>query len=165
MSKTYCELNYHAVWSTYKRQPTITAKVEEVLYRFLENKAKRFNGFVHAVGGIEDHIHLVLRIPASMAVGDFLGKLKGASSYFLNQELQITNSFRWQEGYGVSSVSFQDLRRVIRYVQNQKQRHRERDWLPDLERTEGEDDSQEDSVRERHDEGINNKRSSSDQAP
>jgi putative transposase len=139
MGKTYCDLYYHATWGTYQRQPSITAEIERVLYPFLENKAKRFSGFLYAVGGTQDHIHLVLRIPASTSVGEFLGKLKGASSYFLNQELQITNFFRWQEGYGVSSVSFRDLRRVISYVRHQKQHHREDDLFSELEGTEGED--------------------------
>jgi len=81
-----------------------------------------------------------------MVVGDLLGTLKGPSSYFLNQELEIANFFRWQEGFGLSAVSFRDLRRVIRYVQNQKRHHSERDWLPELERTEGEDENQEGSA-------------------
>ncbi len=142
MAKTYCDLYYHATWGTYERHPIITPDIERVLHPFIDNKAKRFGGFLHTVGGIEDHIHVVVRIPASMSVGEFLGKLKGASSYFLNQELQITNNFRWQEGYGVSTVSFKELRRVIGYVRQQKQHHRDKDLFEELERTEGEEEKE-----------------------
>ncbi len=97
MSKTYCELYYHATWGTYEREPVITEEMERALYPFLEIKAKRFGGFLHAVGGVEDHIHVVVRIPASTSVGDFLGKSElvfPQSRPPDNERFQLANGIR-----------------------------------------------------------------------
>src|SRR5579862_2162244 len=124
MGKTFHKLFYHAVWSTYLRLPTISPDIEKALYPFIENKAKRFHCIIHAIDGIEDHIHISIEIPPAESVSDIIGKLKGSSSYFLNKEMQITTDFRWREGFACLTFAEKDLPNIVRYIKHQKEHHR-----------------------------------------
>ena len=124
MSKVYHKLFVHCVWEPYLRQPLITPKIKAILKTFFENKALRFGCRVHAVGGIENHIHVVLQLSPARSVSDIVGKLKGSSTYFLNNELGITKDFYWQDGYGAETFAERDLDKIIRYVENQEVHHR-----------------------------------------
>jgi putative transposase len=116
-------LYYHVVWTTRHRRPLITNDIARVLYPFIENRAKRFGSYVHSIGGIEDHIHLAISIPASSTVSDIIDRLKEGSTRFLNNELGITSGFSWQHGFGVISFSETSLPAVVGYVLCQKARH------------------------------------------
>jgi putative transposase len=145
MSKVFHKLFYHAIWATYRREPIITSEIESYLYPFFENKAKRFHCNLIAVGGIADHIHIAIRIPPAESVSDIIGKLKGSSSYFLNKEIQITENFAWQDGFGVLSFSERDLPAIVDYIKNQKAHHRNGTCNEEMERMEEDDDSDESS--------------------
>ncbi len=124
MSKIFHKLYYHVVWRTKKNQPLITPEIEKVLYPFLVNKSKRFDCIIHAIGGVENHIHLAISIQPSESTSDIIGKLKGSSAYFLNKELQITEHFSWQNGFGILTFAERDLPKIIHYINNQKEHHR-----------------------------------------
>ena len=140
MSKVFHRLFYHIVWTTKYRQPIITEEIEKYLFPFLENKAKRFGCIIHKCNGMEDHIHIAISIPPSESVSDIIGKLKGSSSYFLNKELQITDDFYWSDGYGVLSFAERDLPAVMKYIEKQKEYHKQNKLNLKLEITEGEDE-------------------------
>ena len=134
MGQVFYKLFYHVVWRTKRSEPTITAEIERVLYPFIKNKAKRFGCYVHESNGIEDHVHSSIIIPPALCVSDIVGKIKGSSSYFLNNELGITTGFSWQDGFGVYSFSEKDLPRIIHYIRNQKLHHKLGNLDNDLER-------------------------------
>ncbi len=125
MGQVYHKLFYHVVWHTKYNQPIITPAIEQVLFPFMENKAKRFECYLHGIGGTEDHVHVAITIPPAESVSDIVGKLKGSSSYFLNKELQATKDFHWQDGFGVLSLAGKDLPRVLQYIQHQKEHDRD----------------------------------------
>ncbi len=78
---------------------------------------------VHAVDGTETHVHLAVTIPPTVLISDFIGQLKGASSFFLNQMLAGSEKFAWQTGYGVVSFGTRASKWVIDYIVNQKKHH------------------------------------------
>ena len=121
----YWRLHYHLVWATFKREPMIDAERERVIYRSLFGKAKELGLIIHALGNIEDHIHVVVSIPPKILVSDCLRHFKGASSFYINQMPGSRSHFKWQEGYGAISMGERSLPTVIAYVKNQKQRHRD----------------------------------------
>ncbi|MEK7263467.1 MAG: IS200/IS605 family transposase [Bacteroidota bacterium] len=123
MSQVFYKTFYHIIWSTLSRQPLITPEIEKVLFPFLENKAKRFDCSLYGIGGTENHIHIAISIPPPKSISDVIGKLKGSSSYFLNKELQITENFSWQDGFGVLSFAEKDLKNILHYIHNQKEHH------------------------------------------
>jgi putative transposase len=89
-----------------------------------------------ALSGTPDHIHLLVTLPPTLSISDFMESVKGCSSRFLNQahESQI-RTYRWQGSYGVTTVSPQYLEVVKKYVQNQKQHHADSSTWPLAERS------------------------------
>ena len=123
MGKVFYKLFYHVIWTTYRREEIISDKIEQYLFPFLLNKAKRFHCEIHGCNGTTNHIHLAISIPPAESVSNIIGKLKGSSSYFLNKEIQVTKDFMWQEGFGVLSFAEKDLPRILHYISGQKEHH------------------------------------------
>lgn len=121
---SYWRLYYHLVWVTRERQPYITNELEPALYGFIVGKVESLGGKVKAIGGIENHIHLITSIPPNFSVADFVKRIKGSSSHHLNNDLRHSIPyFSWQGGYGAFSVSSNQLERASEYVVNQKIHH------------------------------------------
>jgi putative transposase len=122
---TYWRLFYHVVWTTRDRQPMIQPDFEPAIHGILRDVAERHKIIVHAIGGVEDHVHLALSIPPSASVSDAVGRIKGASSREINERFEIDLGFRfsWQSEFGVTSFSPSHLERVRDYINHQRQRH------------------------------------------
>ncbi len=134
MSDVYEEAYHHLVWATKQREPMVAPSVESLLYAHIYQKCREMRTFVHALGGMPDHIHLVCSVPASIAVSEFMRNLKGSSSYYISHHAQ-GDPLRWQPGYGLLTYGKHDLPKVVGYVESQKGHHdRDRLW-PKLERT------------------------------
>ena len=117
-------LYYHIVWATKNRLPLITEEIEPKLYGYIIMKVKKLDSIFYAIGGIEDHIHLAVAIPPKLSISDFIAKIKGSSSRYVQLEVMNNSSyFGWQQGFGVFSLGKKDLERAISYVKNQKQHH------------------------------------------
>ena len=130
----YWKLFYHCVWSTKERLPTIVAAIDTPLHKAILAKAKDLGAFSYAVGGTEDHVHLVVSVPPRLALAQFIGQVKGASSHLANHALHAAGAFSWQAEYGVLSFSGKQLDRIVRYVMNQRQHHAEGSTIAILER-------------------------------
>ncbi|MCL5995360.1 MAG: IS200/IS605 family transposase [Chloroflexi bacterium] len=129
----YWRLFYHIVWSTKNRHPLIQAEFEGSLHNVIAAKAKQLGAMVHAVGGIEDHVHLAASVPPKISLSVFISQVKGNSSHFVNQSLGIP--FAWQSEYGVVSFGGKNLDLVVKYVKSQHQHHAEQTLLAFLEHT------------------------------
>src|SRR5437899_9093277 len=112
----------------------ISDEIEPVLHGYIHKRCKEFGVFVYAVNGIADHRHLVCSIPPTIAVADFVDKIKGASSHYINHVDGKDWSLYWQPGYGGFTFAKKDLARVVAYVENQKKHHAEGTLWPSLER-------------------------------
>lgn len=85
----------------------------------------RENGMVALkVGGIEDHLRAIVRLPPTMAVSRALQLLKGGSSKWIHETFPALADFEWQDGYGAFTISKSRLPEVIQYVENQREHHR-----------------------------------------
>jgi putative transposase len=136
----YAEINLHITWHTKDSSPLLIPKVEAVAHHALRGKCINTPGvYVHAVGGIETHVHLCVSVPPTLAPSEFIGQLKGYSSHEVNQKL-ASKVLEWQGGYGVVSFGTGDLEWVKAYVLNQRERHAAGQMVARLERvTEAED--------------------------
>ena len=102
----------------------ILPRFEARLYGVILEETKRLRLEVHAIGGMPDHVHLVVRKPPSLSESTIMQQIKGVSSTVARTQLIVEGEqFRWQEHYGVFSFHRQQLSRVIEYVRNQKQHH------------------------------------------
>jgi REP element-mobilizing transposase RayT len=77
--------------------------------------------FVRAIGGVEDHIHILLELPPTLAVSAAVRTIKSNSSKWVNE---LGRRFAWQKGYAAFSVSASNIAAVERYVRSQEQHHR-----------------------------------------
>ena len=130
----YWRLFYHITWATKSRDPLIDAEFETSLHNVIVAKATDLGAFVYAVGGTEDHIHLVASVPPATALAKFVAQVKGSSSHFVNHGLSTPYHFSWQAGYGILSFGGKQLDMVVKYVKNQRQHHHESTIISFLER-------------------------------
>jgi putative transposase len=113
---------YHLVWATHNRQPLITDRLEAELYQYIRIKTKSLDSPLYAIGGVADHIHVVLSIPPKYAIAKFVGQIKGSSSHQMNR-IAPDQQFGWQKEYGVFSLGRKQLDRAVAYVNQQKHHH------------------------------------------
>lgn len=119
----YSEINLHITWHTKSSVSSITPIIEKPLHQYLKHKIIETPGVIfHAVGGIENHIHIAISVSPNLLVSDWIGKLKGGSSFNINK-LQGDKSLQWQRGYGIVSFGTKDLKWVVNYILNQKEHH------------------------------------------
>ncbi len=133
-------LYYHLVWTTKERQPLITTNLETQLYGYIIGKADQLGSIIHAIGGIENHIHLIASIPPKLSISDFVKNIKGSSAYHLNHLSSSKDWFAWQRGYGVFSLGGKKLEQAVGYVKNQKAHHFNGTTISSLEQHNHEDD-------------------------
>jgi REP element-mobilizing transposase RayT len=129
------ELYLHLVWATWDRLPLISTNIERRLYRNIESEAIKQRCNVLAVGGIEDHIHLLVTLPSTLAVANLVKQVKGVSSHFVNETLKPSSQFKWQGGYGAFTLSRWDVDQIAAYVLKQKEHHASSKVLPEFEET------------------------------
>jgi REP element-mobilizing transposase RayT len=113
----------HLVWATRNRRPLITEEVERLVYHAISSEATRLGCDVLAIGGMPDHVHLVVTAPATLSVSRLLNQVKGGSSSTIRNHFGTGRFFAWESGYGAFSLSPDHLKAAIAYVQRQKEHH------------------------------------------
>jgi REP element-mobilizing transposase RayT len=126
MAGTYTKLIYHIIFSTKDREPLIAPTLRDKLYPYIGGIIRGQAGALDAVGGMPDHIHLVVRINPDISVSEIVRLIKANSSKWVNEQPGRPGRFGWQSGYGAFSVSYSQLPAVREYVQNQEEHHRKK---------------------------------------
>jgi len=135
--RAYSEINLHFTWHVKDNSPVIRDEVECQLQCFLKAKAAQTPDLcVHGIGGTDDHVHLVVSVSPTLRPSDWIGKLKGASSHYINHEIANHQLLQWQSGYGVVSFGSKDLQWVVAYVRDQREHHSNNTALDRLEQVE-----------------------------
>jgi REP element-mobilizing transposase RayT len=111
------------VWSTQGRYPLITPEIESRLYDYFVAIARSKRCDVLAVGGTENHVHLLITFPATVMLCDLMRELKAGSSRWLHATLKPDEWFDWQNNYAAIAVSPSHRKRIIAYIHNRKQHH------------------------------------------
>lgn len=126
MSHTYVSELVHVVFSTKQRRNTIPPDLQLRLWSFMGGIARK-NGFkALAIGGTENHAHILLSLPAAIRLAKAVQLIKGGSSKWLNDNMN--SRFDWQQGYGAFSVSISQQAQTIAYVNSQPDHHRARNF-------------------------------------
>ena len=124
MRDTYHRLYIHAIWATWDRLPLITPAIEAALYADIGVECDKIKAQLIEIGGIEDHVHVVVRIPPTVSIAELIKQIKGAASHLATHKVPGGDTFKWQGAYAAFTVSEADLPRVRAYVRNQKEHHR-----------------------------------------
>ena len=133
MRGNFTQLYVHCVWATWDRLPLITPDIQEVIYASIIRQCDQLGGTVIAIGGIEEHVHLLTGIPPTLSVSDLIKNIKGSSSHLINHKINPGEFFKWQGSYGAFTVSYKDIDTVANYVRNQAFHHRNKSVFSDWE--------------------------------
>ena len=123
MTHSYRIHFFHLVWSTRNRTPWIDKDVEDRLYPYLGGIIKSHKGRLLEIGGMPDHIHLLVELNTLDKFSHFIRDLKASSSLWIHKTFGNLKEFSWQEGYASMSVSYSAVDNVRRYIRNQERHH------------------------------------------
>ena len=128
MSNSFTSSYYHCVFSTKERRNLITPELQEKLFPYLGGIARKNKMKMLAVGGMADHVHLLLSLPATLPISKAIQLIKGGSSKWIHDTFSEHRLFSWQKGYGAFSIGVGDIERTKNYIENQVEHHRKRSF-------------------------------------
>lgn len=76
------------------------------------------------VGGVEDHVHMLIVLPRTLSIADLIRDLKRGSSLWIKDRDPAVADFAWQSGYGAFSVGQTETDIVLEYIRHQEDHHR-----------------------------------------
>src|ERR1041385_2278263 len=115
---------YHCVWSTKGRQPVLSPEIQKRLWPYLGGIARANKVTALAFGGVADHTHALLSLPATLTISKVIQLLKGNSSKWLHEEFDELRAFSWQEGYGAFTIGMSGVADTKNYIAKQAEHHR-----------------------------------------
>jgi REP element-mobilizing transposase RayT len=121
----YSEIHLHLTWHTKDSLPLLVESIEPLAHACIKRRIISTEGsFVHEIGGTETHVHVAVTIPPTLTISEFVGQLKGATSYEVNHHGGTREAIlQWQSGYGVVSFGSKDLEWIKQYIRNQREHH------------------------------------------
>lgn len=129
MAHSYTNLLYHIVYGTKERRPLIDDEFQPRLYEYLGGTIRGLKSTSLEIGGVEDHVHILAKVPPTIAISDFLEKLKANSSKWAKS---VRRGFGWQDGYSAFTVSESQVERVRAYIRNQREHHKKTSFRDEL---------------------------------
>lgn len=124
MAQTLTRLLAHVVFSTKARRPFIRPEIEPKLYGYLGGICKNKESPLLAIGGTENHVHLLVSLSKTIPLSQLMRKLKADSSNWIKKQGDAFREFSWQEGYGAFSIGESQVAAVTDYIDGQKERHK-----------------------------------------
>ena len=131
MPSTHTSLHYHLVFATKGREPIIADAWRASLHEYLGGTARGLGAVPQGIGGVADHVHLLVALKAIHCLADFVRELKKASSAWVRETRGLL-SFQWQEGYAAFTVSASARESVRAYIAGQAEHHRVKTFREEL---------------------------------
>ncbi len=138
------EVYLHFVWATHGREHIIEGELKRPAYRCIASVARSIGCTLLALGGVADHVHLLVRVPSTIAICDIARRVKSNSSRLIRDNVSGHGGFAWQGGYGVFSLGREQVGAVKAYVNGQAKHHATGSVWPDWEETGREDEDADD---------------------
>ena len=132
MPGTYSQILLHVVFSTKARAAFIMPELQKRLYEYIGGIIHAEKGTLYTIGGMPDHLHLLLRWRTDATLADLMRTVKARSSRWVHQTFPPFASFAWQEGYAAFSVSKSAEPDVKAYIENQPEHHMKHDFEHEL---------------------------------
>jgi len=121
---SYVSSYHHCVFSTKERRPLITPGLQERLWPYLGGIARQNEMKAVEIGGVPDHVHILLSLPSTLSIAKAMQLIKGGSSKWVHENFPEHRLFGWQVKYGAFSVSASLLDKTIQYIRTQAEHHR-----------------------------------------
>lgn len=126
MANTYTKLYIHLVFAVKGRQNLIQKTWQDELHKYICGIVNLKEQKVYAIGGVADHIHILLSIKPTIAFSDIVRDIKANSSKWINEKRYVIGKFQWQEGFGAFSTNQSQLNVIIAYINNQEEHHKQK---------------------------------------
>ena len=123
----------HCVWTTKHHVPLLNHDLRQRLWPYLAGIAKENRMRALAVGGVEDHVHMLITLPSTISGAEAIQLLKGNSSNWIHDAFPNRQHFGWQEGYGAFSIGVSGIEATRRYIRRQAEHHRKRTFREEFE--------------------------------
>ncbi len=130
MPQSYAGLFYHLIFRTKYKRTQIPPALLKDLYAFMGGIIRADKGNLISVGGMPDHVHLLLRIHREISISDAVRNIKMRSSKWIHEKGYA--EFQWQSGFSIFSVSASVVPKVKVYIANQEEHHRKRTFVEEL---------------------------------
>ena len=115
---------WHAVFSTQDRLQLITPEIRADLFAYLGGIVKGLKGTPLIINGIEDHVHMLVKLPPVISFSEAMQVVKSSSTGWVHEKWPHCQGFSWQRGFAAFSVSASAVSRVRQYILNQQVHHR-----------------------------------------
>lgn len=123
-SATLTYLLYHIVFSVKNRDIRLNPELRLRLYPYMGGIIKKLGGIPIIINGTHDHVHILCFLPRHLSVSESVKIIKARSSLWHNRVYDLHNHpFHWQDGYGVFTVSGDNLEKLKLYIANQEAHH------------------------------------------
>ena len=120
---SYLQLSYHIVLRTHKSERTLFEAHERDLYNYMFGFNRNHDVVTYRIGGMPDHVHLLVGLPATLSVAKYVQELKIATSKWLGGNPDFPAFDGWTKGYAAFTVSFEVREAVTAYIRGQKEHH------------------------------------------
>jgi REP element-mobilizing transposase RayT len=126
MRSPYTQLYAHLIWSTWDRLPLITDELEPIIQAAMAAKCRQLKCELLAIGGIEDHVHLLVRFHPAVSIARLVQEIKGSSSHLISRKVDPGGFFKWQGAYQAFTIRKSEVPKVRAYIDGQKDHHASR---------------------------------------
>jgi putative transposase len=123
MANTYSQLTIHVIIAVQSRANLIKKDFQHDVYKYITGIVKNKGHKLLSIGGVSDHVHMIIGLNPKMAISDLVRDIKNNSTNYINSKKWLPGKFYWQAGYGVFSYSKSQRKEIIRYVENQEEHH------------------------------------------
>jgi REP element-mobilizing transposase RayT len=125
---------YHITFGTYERRPVLVPDRREEFLKFCWGVVTRLEGKLYRINAVEDHLHMLVAIPVTMAVSEFIKTFKLATNAWAKESGAFPGFEHWQEGYGIFTTSHAEKDGLIEYIKNQQEHHRKESFRDEFRR-------------------------------
>jgi putative transposase len=126
MPHSYVSCLVHCVFSTKERRRIITPAIQQRLWPYFGGIAREADMKALAVGGTDDHVHILLSMPSTTDIAEAMQVLKANSSKWVHETFGMKKVFAWQEGYGAFSIGISQIKATTAYIESQNEHHRKK---------------------------------------
>ena len=129
MPNTYTQIHIQTIFAVQNRYCLVHKEWKDELYRYITGIIQNHGHKLLQINGMPDHVHILFGMRPNQALSDLIKKIKGDSSGWINQKELINARFSWQSGYGAFSYSKSQVPRIVTYIKNQEEHHRNRTFM------------------------------------
>lgn len=131
---SYTKLMYHVVFSTKYRRPTLAPAGRTDFLTYCCGIIRGMKGHTYRINCVEDHLHILVGLPATLEVSLFVKRFKLSSGNWLRAQPAFPDFDHWQDQYGAFSESWGAKDRLIEYIKDQEDHHRQESFLDEFKR-------------------------------